>query len=319
MPEITTEPKRFTFQGKKNSYFELQLANWVLTAITFGIYYPWAKANTLRYLYQKTEFAGSRFTFHGTGKEMLKGYLKALAIFFLLFAVLLIGVLSGSNSTLFGCLVIFYLSIIGIMPMAIHGSMRYRASRSSWRGIYFGYRGKLKRLYPLFLRNLFYTIVTFGFYGAWFTVNLRREIIGNLRLGSARFSYEGEGPVLFKILLKGYFFTIITGGIYLFAFSRDLHNYYVNNIYVEHNGVYARMNSSVSGWELFKLVAVNMLIVVFSLGIASPVATVRTMRYLAANSTLMGIFNTNNLDQTEEEYKDATYEDITDLMDLNMV
>lgn len=318
MMNIYAVAKKFSFRGKTGGYFELQLANWVLTVITLGVYYPWAKASALRYLYHKTEFAGSRFRFHGTGKELLKGYLKAGAIFLLLSVALLVGLFADSEGLRVASLLFYGVSLIGLVPVALHGSLRYRASRSSWRGIYFGYRGKLKKLFRVFVLHLFLTIITAGIYGAWFTVRMRQEIIGNLRLGNVRFSYEGEGGAYLKILLKGYLLTLLTAGGYLFVFARELHQYFVNNIYVEQNGAYARLNSTVSGWGLFKLFAVNFLIVVFSLGIAQPVAVVRTLRYLAAHSELVGIFNANTLEQTEEPYSDATYEDVTDIMNLNL-
>jgi uncharacterized membrane protein YjgN (DUF898 family) len=307
------------FRGKGTSFFEIQLANWVLTFITLGFYYPWAKANSLRYLYGKTEFAGSRFTFHGTGKEMFLGFIKAIGIFILLYGVLLACILSGNTLGLYVGGGIFYLGFLALIPLAIHGRMRYRMSRTSWRGIHFGYRGQLMRLYGLFISNLLLTIFTVGIYGSWFTVNLRKEIIGNIRMGNVQFSYEGRGSELFMLNLKGIFLTIITLGGYLFAFTRDIHNYYLNNVYLEQNGSYARLSSSVTGWGYFKLISVNLLITVFSLGIAAPFATVRTLRFILHHAELVGDFNADSLLQTEEAYKDAAYEDVSDMLDLSIV
>ena len=212
MNELYTESKKFTFHGRSGSYFELQVANWVLTAVTLGIYYPWAKANKLRYLYQKTEFSGSRFTFHGTGKEMFKGFIKAIGLFMLLYAVLIGFALSGDPDLVKIGIGVVYLGTALLIPMALHGSMRYRTSRSSWRGIHFGYRGSLKSLYGVFFTNLFLTLFSFGIYMPWFITNLRKEIIGNLRFGDAQFSFEGSASELFMILLKGQLLSILTLG-----------------------------------------------------------------------------------------------------------
>ncbi|GEO03177.1 hypothetical protein AAE02nite_08410 [Adhaeribacter aerolatus] len=315
----TTQSYPFVFHGKGTAYFEIQLANWVLTFISLGFYYPWAKANSLRYLYSKTEFAGSRFTFHGTGKEMFLGFIKAIGIFILLYGAVMAGALSGSQTWLYVGLGVFYVGFMALIPLAIHGRMRYRMSRTSWRGIHFGYRGQLMRLYGLFISNLLLTIITFGIYGSWYTVNLRKEIIGNIRMGNVRFSYEGTGTELFIINLKGLVLTILTLGGYLFAYTRDLHNYYLNNVYLEQNGHYSRLSSSVTGWGYFKLVAINLFIVVFSLGIAAPFATIRTMRFVLQNAELVGEFDADNLLQTEDIYKDATYEDVSDMLDISLV
>ena len=44
MEENSTTNHQLVFRGKGTAYFEIQLANWVLTFITLGFYYPWAKA-----------------------------------------------------------------------------------------------------------------------------------------------------------------------------------------------------------------------------------------------------------------------------------
>ena len=71
---------KLDFHGDGSTYFGILIINWLLTAVTFGFYYPWAKAKKLQYLYNETTLNNSSFQFHGTGKEMFKGFLKALFI-----------------------------------------------------------------------------------------------------------------------------------------------------------------------------------------------------------------------------------------------
>jgi uncharacterized membrane protein YjgN (DUF898 family) len=121
-------------------------------------------------------------------------------------------------------------------------------------------------------------------------------------------------------MAKGYILTILTAGIYLFTFIRELHSYYVNNIYVKYNGQYARFNSTVSGWDLFKLYGINFLMVVFSLGIAQPVARVRTLRYMMAHTELIGIYHHYpNTYQNKNYYEDATYQEVADMLNIEAV
>jgi uncharacterized membrane protein YjgN (DUF898 family) len=53
-------------------------------------------------------------------------------------------------------------------------------SRTSWRGVRFGYRGDRNEFVKLFL-NGFYT-VTLGIYGSWFKMNLRSYVLSNIPL-----------------------------------------------------------------------------------------------------------------------------------------
>ncbi len=103
----------------------------------------------------------------------------------------------------------------------------------------------------------------------------------------------------------------------MFVFAKDLHRYYVNNIYVKYNGHYARFNSTVASWDLFKLYSVNFLIVVFSLGIASPVVVVRTLRYLIAHSELVGIYNDAQAYQSQNAYATYEYAEAAGSLDLS--
>ena len=70
------------FFGKGSEYFSIMIVNWLLTIITLGLYYPWAKAKKLRYIYGQTALNSERFHFSGTGKEMFLGYIKVIIIYY---------------------------------------------------------------------------------------------------------------------------------------------------------------------------------------------------------------------------------------------
>ena len=61
---------KLRFTGNGSEYFGILIVNWFLTIITFGIYYPWARAKSLRYIYGSTTLNNERFHFSGTGLEM---------------------------------------------------------------------------------------------------------------------------------------------------------------------------------------------------------------------------------------------------------
>lgn len=311
--------KQIHFTGNGGSLFSIYIVNAILTVITLGLYYPWAKAATLRYLYQETELEGSRFMFHGTGREMFLGFIKAIGIFAVLYAFLLWAAFTKNLALTYTAMGVFYVAIIILIPIAIHGSMKYRMSRSSWRSIHFGYRGDMKELLKKFVAGFFLTIITIGIYSAWFSINIRKYVIENIRFGSIRFHYTGKGSEYFILLLKGYFLTLITLGVYLFWFAKDLFNYYVENIKIEQDGKIIEIKSTVSGSGYFRLIMVNILIIIFSLGLATPWATVRTLRFVFSNILIGGDLDLDAIIQTEKAYKDATGEDVADMMDLGMI
>jgi uncharacterized membrane protein YjgN (DUF898 family) len=79
-----------------------------------------------------------------------------------LYGFLLFAISTHDQSMFYLGLIVFYVGFFLIIPLAIHGSYRYRLSRTSWRGIHFGYRGNLKEFYKLYMKNIFLSVITFG-------------------------------------------------------------------------------------------------------------------------------------------------------------
>lgn len=318
MDLISSEPRRFplSFTGKGGTYFGIVIVNWLLTIVTLGIYHPWAKARTLKYMYGSTVFNDDQFVFHGTGKEMFIGYLKTLLILLVLFAIAIS--FSLADMQVVG-IVIAYLLFFAFIPLAIHGSYRYRMSRTTWRGIRFGYRGDKWVLFGNMLKWLFLSLITLGIYSAWMEVKMRKYIFSNVRAGSASFSYEADGGRLFWIIIKGYLLTIITLGIYMFWWQKELFEFYVNNMELHEGEKKITFKSEVTGGGIFGLSIVNLLLLVFTLGIGFAWVEMRTYRYFINNIKVEGDIDLDKLMQTEEDYTDATGDEMADFFDIDFI
>jgi uncharacterized membrane protein YjgN (DUF898 family) len=315
--DSTQQSYRILFLGKGSEYFSVVIVNWLLTAITFGIYYPWAKARQLQYLYSSTDFQGARFIFHGTGAEMFKGFIKAILIFVCIMALFFF--FMWMNMPITG-IIVFYMCFLSIIPIAIHGSYRYRMSRTSWRGIRFGYRGDQKELYILFFKNLFLTLITLFIYGAWAAMNLRNYVLNRVKFGNLKFNYKGSGKEFFILNLKGYLLSILTLFIYSFWWQKDLFAYYVNNLSVTNeNGEEIKLKTNATGGDFFGLIISNIFIIIFTLGIGYAWVVVRTMKFIFAKIELQGNIDLDRLVQSEENYADATGEDLSDMIDLGFI
>lgn len=318
MEEQTTSSRNYNldFHGEGSEYFGIIIVNWLLTIVTLGFYYPWAKAKKLQYLYGKTTLDGDAFTFHGTGKELFKGFIKAIILFLVLYGVLFLFLYL--KMPIVGVL-LFYFGFIAIIPIAIHGSYRYRMSRTSWRGIRFGYRGDRKEFSMSFFKWILLTLITLGIYGPWMSINIRKYILSNVKFGDIEFDYNGDGGDYFVLNLKGYFLTIFTLGIYAFWWQKDLFNYYIDNLNMQKGEEKINLNSTATGGGFFQLGIVNFLIVVFTLGLGYSWAVTRTMKYIYSVIEMEGNIDLNAIKQTEEDYRDATGDDISDILDLDFV
>lgn len=307
---------KLSFEGKGNTYFGIVVVNWLLTVITLSIYYPWAKAKQLKYLYGATALNGDHFVFNGTGREMFIGYIKALVIFGIIYGILFLSVYLEEP---YIGLIVFYFAFISVLPIAIHGSYRYRFSRTSWRGIRFGYRGNRTELLISFFKWIFFTIITLGIYGSWMEMNLRRYLINNIRVGDVEFNYKGKGGDYFILNLVGSLLTMITLGIYSFWFYKQLFAYYIDNLSLHKDGTQIKFKSTATAGDIFKLYIVNFSVLIFTLGLGYAWIVTRTMNFVFSNIELEGNIDLDTIQQTEADYNDATGEDMSNFLNIDLI
>ena len=119
--------------------------------------------------------------------------------------------------------------------------------------------------------------------------------------------------------MKGYFLTLITLGIYIFWWQKDLFAYFINNLELKRNDQCIFFKSKATGKGFFLLLAGNLLIILFTLGLAYPWAVVRTLQYGAANIEMSGDFSVDELTQSQADYSNATGDDLGDILDLGFV
>ncbi|MBX2903207.1 MAG: DUF898 family protein [Chitinophagales bacterium] len=309
---------RFKFHGSGSALLGIYFLNLIFVILTLGLYYPWARAKLIQYFYGETELEGSRFQFHGTGKEMFLGFIKAVAVVAFLYAALFAAQLSGIAAVRIGAFALYFLVFIAIVPFAIHGALRYRLSRTSYKGIHFGYRGNLKELVVLFVKGTLLSIVTLGIYGPWFEAAYRQYTIGKIRVGNASLEYDGGGNTLFLIHFKGIVFSILTLGVYVFWYIKNLYHFQINHVKIRQGNTSFRLNTSVTAGDVFAI-TIATYAALFTLGLALPWAVVYSYRVILNSISIEEGFDPEQLEQTEEDYNDATGEDLTDMLDIGMV
>ncbi len=82
---LTTHPVQrdreyFCFHGSGAEYFRIWTINFLLTLVTLGIYSAWAKVRKNRYIYGNTALAGSYFDYLAEPMTILRGRLIALGL-----------------------------------------------------------------------------------------------------------------------------------------------------------------------------------------------------------------------------------------------
>lgn len=148
---VSTEPARLAirFTGSGSEYFRIWIVNLLLTLVTLGIYYPWAKVRRMRYFHANTLVGGHALDYHANPMTMLRGYLLVGALA-ALYSV------AGRSSPAAGLIALAI--VAGVWPALIKSSLQFRLANTSWRGLRLRFRGSLGGAYravlPLFVPGL---------------------------------------------------------------------------------------------------------------------------------------------------------------------
>lgn len=143
-----------TFTGSGSEYFRIWIVNLLLTLVTLGLYYPWAKVRRLRYFYGNTLLDGAALDFHGNPKKMLKGSLL-VALLFGLYS------LAGRFSPIAGLVALVV--VAAIAPALVRASMQFRLANTSWRGLRFRFTGDTSEVYRAVLPLYVPAVLIVGF------------------------------------------------------------------------------------------------------------------------------------------------------------
>jgi len=308
------------YVGKGVEFAIIYFKNIILTILTLGLYYPWAKVEILKYHYQSTALDNSRLSFNATGKEVFRGFIKVYGILILLYGFLFYALQTQNEMLAFSAIGIFYLFLLLVIPFAIHGAVRYRSSRSSWRGIHFKYLGNRAEFFWLYIKGILLTLITIGIYGAWFQVDIRKYIFSHLRFGNLSFDFRGDGGGLFWINLKMILLMYPTLGIYSFWYYKNLWQFYAENTTITQDGKTINFKLKVEAGHVFELVVVNFLLILFTLGLATPWVAVRTLKFFFRFLEIDGEFDADTIQQAEyDDYDDAAGDDALDFFDIDLL
>ena len=307
--------RQLSFHGSGGSLFGIHLVNTFLTIISLGIYYFWAKVKVRKYLLSESEFEGDRFAYHGTGQELLIGFLKILVFFAL--PLFFLGILRGFLVRMPGLSAVIglvtYIAVLILIPYAIVGARRYRLSRTSWREIRFSFRGGVRDFIRLFLTGGLLSSITLGLYYPFFETRRHGFMISHSYFGNQRFDFDGKGRDLFGSFLLAIFLSIPTLGLIWFWYQAKKQRYYWGHT----SFATARFRSTVNGTRLFLLNAGNLVLLIITLGLAFPWVMVRNARFAFRYLFLQGPLDLSGIQQ-EAQVTTATGEALAGFLDAGL-
>src|SRR5271167_88461 len=190
-------PTTASFSGNRDEFRKLVTRGAGLELITFGFYRFWLATDIRRHLWSYTSVDGDAPEYTGRGRELLIGFLFALAILVPIYlAYFLIGI-EAERSKAFASFPLFlFFYLFG--QFAIYRARRYRLTRTVWRGVRFWMDGSG---WAYAVRAAGWTLLTGLTLGAvlpWREAALERYKMRHCHYGDLPGSFEGRGSELFK-------------------------------------------------------------------------------------------------------------------------
>jgi uncharacterized membrane protein YjgN (DUF898 family) len=196
-PPLPASAVKVEFSGKRGDFFRLVRNGTGLELITFGFYRFWLATDIRRHLWSHTSLGGDAPEYTGRGRELLIGFLFAMAILVPIYlAYFLIGIEAERFKAFASFPLFLFFYLFG--QFAIYRARRYRLTRTVWRGVRFWMDGSG---WAYAMRSAGWGLLTGLTLGAvlpWREAALERYKMRHCHYGDLQGSFEGRGSELFK-------------------------------------------------------------------------------------------------------------------------
>ena len=197
---------RVRFLGSDRAYWRLLVRGAILLMLTLGIYRFWLSTDMRRFLWANTEIGDDTLEYSGTARELLIGFLIALATLtplytaFFFFGLGMFGQWSA---------VIAFAVLTWFGHFAVYRARRYRLTRTVFRGLRFHQTGAAWRYACSAVLWWTVIILTLGLAYPWAQASLERYKMIHTFYGDLRAHFAGSGARLFG---QGFFMWLLVVG-----------------------------------------------------------------------------------------------------------
>src|SRR3954470_2254577 len=201
------------FLGNERAFWRLLIRGAVLLFVTLGIYRFWLATDVRRFLWSNTEIAGDGLEYIGTARELLLGFLIAIALLVPVNVAFFVAALGrGWLSQISGLLALIVLALLG--QFAVYRARRYRLTRTVYRGIRLHQTGSAWRYAVCAIFWWAMIAVTLGLAYPFAQASLERFKLRNTYYGDLQGHFVGSGMRLF---FRGVLFWFVVIGPFLFG------------------------------------------------------------------------------------------------------
>jgi uncharacterized membrane protein YjgN (DUF898 family) len=190
-------PQAIAFTGERGDFRRLVTRGALLELVTLGFYRFWLATDTRRHLWSHTEVHGDAAEYTGTAKELLIGFLVAMAILVPIYVLYFFAGLEAERIKAFASFPLFVFLFL-FTQFAFYRARRYRMTRTVWRGVRFGMGGSG---WSYAWRAALWTLwvwITLGLAQPWRAAALERFKMRHSSYGTLQGSFEGRAGDFFQ-------------------------------------------------------------------------------------------------------------------------
>jgi uncharacterized membrane protein YjgN (DUF898 family) len=190
-------PVAVSFSGDRGEFRRLVMRGAALELVTAGFYRFWLATDIRRHVWSNTSLDGDAAEYTGRGRELLIGFLFALAILVPIYLAYFIVGLEVERFKAFASFPLFlFFYLFG--QFAVYRARRYRLTRTVWRGVRFWMDGSgwayaaRAALWGVLM------LLTLGLILPWREAALERYKMRHCYYGDLQGRFEGRGGEFFK-------------------------------------------------------------------------------------------------------------------------
>ena len=185
------------FTGERGVFRRLVSRGAALELVTFGFYRFWLATDMRRHLWSNTVIDGDAAEYTGRARELLIGFLFALAILVPIYLGYFLVTIEFERWQSFASTPLF-VSFYAFGQFAIYRARRYRLTRTVWRGVRFWMDGSG---WAYALRAMLWSLLVFATLGLalpWRAAALERYKMRHTHYGNLVGDFEATGWKFFK-------------------------------------------------------------------------------------------------------------------------
>lgn len=343
------EPVELTleFTGNAWEYFRVWAVNTFLSLLTLGVFSAWGKVRKKRYLYSHTLIDGTPLRYLGRPIPILKGRAVAVVLVTVWYLV------TRHYQKLY-----FPMLGVGafVLPWIMLRTATFTARSSSYRNITFDFKSTYKDAFFLIAGGAIGTALTAGLGYPLFQHRLRRWLISSTYFGRERWRFGARASMFYRIYLGVALVTAALGiGIAVVANlvtpSSEFEDWYFvvvralplnpritfGLLYLFYLGVAAiaqtwitnlvwkgsylgplRFTSHLRARDMLWLYASNTVLIALSLGLLSPWASLRLLRYRLRCLSIFVQGDLSELEGVPTELGSAAGAETAEVFDLDI-